>query len=403
MDKPDPLSGACPRDASRDDRKSARLAAENLDVPPGAAVVRTFAFGREILRSPAMRQAIALGADRFDLGDPETAPVIFLDGEPHRRKRTAIAKFFTPKAVETRHRSIMERVTDELLTRFQAKGVARLDEISLELAVAVASEIVGLTESSRAAMARRISSSFSTSTARRQGRLGKAIANAAVTLKHLRFFYTDVRPAIRARRKARRDDVISQLLDQGASEKAIMIECTVYASAGMVTTREFIVMAAWHLFGREDVTRRFLDGDEDAQTAILEEILRLEPVAGMLYRKAAEDVTTCAGGPVKAKTQFVLDIRAANGDEAAVGACPYALDPDRGKSVGSQLSFGDGPHRCPGAQVALQETRIFLDRLLRLPGIRLERAPDMVWNGSLMSYELRNAVVACEGAGGEDG
>jgi len=62
------------------------------------------------------------------------------------------------------------------------------------------------------------------------------------------------------------------------------------------------------------------------------------------------------------------------------------------------MSFGDGTHRCPGWQVALKETRVFLDRLLRVPGIRLERAPDMLWNAPLMSYELRNAIVTCDRA-----
>ena len=60
------------------------------------------------------------------------------------------------------------------------------------------------------------------------------------------------------------------------------------------------------------------------------------------------------------------------------------------------LTFGDGSHRCPGAQVALNETRVFLDRLLRVPGIRLHREPDLYWTDVLMGYELRNAIVTCE-------
>jgi hypothetical protein len=38
------------------------------------------------------------------------------------------------------------------------------------------------------------------------------------------------------------------------------------------------------------------------------------------------------------------------------------------------------------------------DALLRLPGVRLERAPDMTWCDGLMSYELRGAVVTCSRA-----
>ena len=82
-------------------------------------------------------------------------------------------------------------------------------------------------------------------------------------------------------------------------------------------------------------------------------------------------------------------------------ACPAHQGRDDRKSgrmkvVGPYLSFGDGPHRCPGAQVALHETRIFLDRLFRLPGIRLVSEPGITWNPYIQGYELRGAVVACD-------
>jgi hypothetical protein len=165
----------------------------------------------------------------------------------------------------------------------------------------------------------------------------------------------------------------------------------------MVTTREFIVMAAWHLFERDGLRARFLVGDEADQFAILEEILRLEPVASMLSRRAVEEMPDSQGGSMPAGTLFNIDIRAANGDESAVGPCPHALDPDRSKkSGGGSLSFGHGSHRCPGSQVAMHETRIFLDRLLRLPGIRLKREPRISWHEMIMGYELRKAIVICD-------
>jgi cytochrome P450 len=399
MKTADHAPARCPFESAGDDRKSARLAAEQLQYDPSARLVESFAFGREILRSPAMRQAADIGADRFDINNHAATPVIFLDGEPHRRKRAAIAKFFTPKAMSTQYHAVMEAATNTLLHKLQDSGCGRLDVISFELAVTVASEIVGLTNSNMAAMSGRIASAFASGTARRRGRIDEAIGSLLVALKTLYFFYRDVRPAIAARRKARREDVISQLLDQGASEKAILMECMVYASAGMVTTREFIVMAAWHLFDRADLRQRFIDGDEQEQFAILDEVLRLEPVAGLVHRRAAEDLPDTLGGQVHAGDQFAIDIRAANTDEAVVGPSPRSLNPDRAgqtKTAGAHLSFGDGPHRCPGAQVAMHETRIFLDALFRLPGLHLERAPDMLWNSSLMSYELRKAVVVCD-------
>lgn len=60
------------------------------------------------------------------------------------------------------------------------------------------------------------------------------------------------------------------------------MECITYAGAGMATTREFITMVAWHLFEREDLRARFLGESEEGQLAMLEEILRIEPVATYL-------------------------------------------------------------------------------------------------------------------------
>lgn len=389
---------SCPIASTRDDRKSARLAAERVTPAPGAHVADRFLFAREVLRSASMRQAAVI-ENRFASDDPHKVPVFFLDGEPHRKKRAEIARFFTPTAIATRYQRVMERTTDALLARLRSQGRDMLDRMSFELAVAVAADIIGLTNSDRGAMARRIRATLSSGITRRSNRVTRGVANLLQGFHGFRFLVCDVRPAIGARRRQRGDDVISHLLDEDYSEKAILIECLTYAAAGMVTTREFIVMAAWHLFERDELRQRFITADEDDQITILEEILRLEPVASMLTRRAAE-ATPSVTGTIPADTLIAIDIRSANLDESVVGACPYTLDPDRGKRAknGTHLSFGDGRHRCPGAQVALHETRVFLDRLFRVPGIRMASEPTLLWCDELGSYELRDATIACERA-----
>lgn len=57
------------------------------------------------------------------------------------------------------------------------------------------------------------------------------------------------------------------------------------------------------------------------------------------------------------------------------------------------LAFGDGEHRCPGAQAALQKSCLFLDRLMRVPGLKLEQSPDLSWKRLVTGYELRNCVI----------
>ena len=373
----------------RNDSKTGPLAARLMRPQPGARVVRSFAEAREILRSENMVQG-GIGGDVTV--DASQLSVFFLDGELHRRRRAAIARYFTPKAIATRYRAVMEASTEELIGAVRRTGRARLDEISFQLAVNVAAEIVGLTNSNRVGMARRIYNTLSNGVAGRSDGFVSRTSHMVLAVVHaISFYLFDVFPAVRARRKNRGEDVISHLIDEKYSIKAMLLECLTYAGAGMLPTREFIVVAAWHLFEQDALRKRFLDAGEEEQIALLEEILRIEPVASVLHRKPAD-----GSGAVCA-----LDIRSANTDEAVTGPCPHMIDPDRARRMrvsGSYLSFGDGKHRCPGAQVALQESRIFLDRLLRVPGLRLEQAPELIWQPELMSYELRNAVVTCERA-----
>ncbi len=387
---------ACPMDAARDDRKSAALAAGRVHADAGARVVHGFEASRAVLRSGQMLQGGA-GADQMKVLGEDYAPVFFQDGEPHKQQRAKIQRFFTPKAISTRHRLVMERTSDELLGRLQADGGGKIDELSYQLAVAVAAEIVGLTNSNRTGLAKRIQGTILGTRLREFNPVVRFGAQLLTGANVLRFYARDVRPAIKARRKQPQEDVISHLIGEGYPNRAILIECMTYGVAGMVTTREFIVMAAWHMFDNDELRARFVASDEAGQTAILEEILRIEPVASMLHRKAATD---CELGADSARTGEVLavNIREANLDPDSVGECPNLVDPDRAKkqkTVGSFMSFGDGSHRCPGAQVAIAETRVFLDRLMRLPELRLAHPPVMTWCDGLMSYELRDARVTC--------
>lgn len=389
----DPSVSGCPIDHGGDDRKSAHVAYGGA----AALTLGGFADARAILRNPDARQAgfLAHLVGRARLLRP---PILYLHGAAHRAQRGATARFFAPRTVTTRYRQLMSETADGLLAGLQRSGTAELDTLSLDMAVTVASEIVGLTESNRAAMAARLSA-LASGVAAEGARLRQWAGFVRAHFLTLLFLHGDVKPAIRARRRQRRDDVISHLIEEGYSDSEILTECIVYGAAGMITTREFITMAAWHLFDSDDLRIRFLGGEEEERIAILEEILRLEPIVGTLYRRfdavlpATGDRAALPAGAVVA-----LDIRGANGDVATAGACPHRLDPDRKpaqKGGGAGLAFGDGEHRCPGAQVAMLESAIFLDKLFRIPGIRLTRAPDIGWNALIAGYELRGAALAC--------
>jgi cytochrome P450 len=387
-----------PASGSGNDSKTASLAAKYLRAEPGSRWIRSFSQVHALLRSGRLRQS---GVDMapVEKEDPTKACLFFLEGEAHRRRRTAIAPFFAPSVIATRHLRVMMESTEALIAEFRKNGRGRLDELSLRLAGAVVAEIVGLTNSNPDRMFKRIERSNGAPLVARGG-IYKLLGSLKSGFYALQVLYLDVRPAIAARRKQRKEDVISRLLDEGRSDEEILVECLTFGMAGMTTTREFIVMAAWHMFENDDLRRRFLDGSDVEQHAILSEILRLEPVASMIWRTVTDEVTDITPEAIPAGARLSLDLRSANLDEAKVGACPHMIDPDRAKRVkdpGTYMSFGAGPHFCPGGQVALTETRVFLNQLFRIPGIRLVRAPDMHFvPPMLMSYELRNAIIACQ-------
>lgn len=394
------VTSGCPVHANVDRRKSAPIAIANTRPEPGAHWVKQATVSRKILRSIQARQAGA-GAERLHYKNPEHAPVFFLDGPEHFRKKQKTQRFLSPKAVSEQHFQIMERVSRELLDGFQREGRAKLEDLSFQLAIEVVGEILGLTESDQAGRARRIQRVLYASISQSRPGLPALWTNLRRMVHMGVFFLRDVRPAIAARRKAPKDDAISFYIEEGYSNLAIVVECLTYGTAGMLTTREFITMVAWYLFEDAALRQRFLDGDVKDQLAVLMEILRLEPVAAMIHRRVHEPVEGVGDAPLPAGELYGIDIRAANVDEALVGECPFAVDPDRAKrqkDIGRYLSFSDGPHSCPGWLVALHETRIFLAQLFRVPGIRLEREPDMSWNPQLMSYELRNADITCDSA-----
>jgi cytochrome P450 len=209
-----------------------------------------------------------------------------------------------------------------------------------------------------------------------------------------------VRPAINAGRRERRDDLISHLLDEGCTNAEILGECITFGAAGMITTREFITLAAWHLFTDDTLRAAYTGADEPGRVAVLHEILRLEPVVATLARWATADITVPDGaGTVTIPAGAPVDIAIgdANLDTATVGDEPGRVCPARSLPDGvadAVLSFGDGPHRCPGAHIAIQETDIFLSKLFALPDVRMVQAPTTRLRNDIQSYELKGLVVA---------
>ncbi|ULH17277.1 cytochrome P450 (plasmid) [Deinococcus sp. KNUC1210] len=206
-----------------------------------------------------------------------------------------------------------------------------------------------------------------------------------------------MKPAIAARRRAPREDLISYLLERGCTDLEILTECLTYGTAGMVTTREFISAAAWHFLTDADLKNEYLHAPEAERHAILQELLRLEPVVSQLYRRTLNDLEV-DGVQIPAGSVLTLDLLDTNSDPALLGDSGEQVCPMRTLPRGVQppvLAFGDGHHRCPGAFLAIRESDVFLRRLLMLD-VRLVSPPSVTFNQTVRGYELRDFTLALD-------
>ena len=365
----------------------------------GVWQVRDFAAARAVLRSTDTVQA-GLGVETVEkMPASIRRPVLYRDGHEHREHRRQTAKYFTPRRVDEHYRPIMEQVSEAQLDKLRAGGSAQLSELSFHLSIEVASAVIGLTDS-KPGIRRRLERFFP----EEFGEPGFTSFKGLYWVWRQATNWTgvylgDVRPAVRARRRQRRDDLISHLLDDGCSSAEILGECITFAAAGMITTREFVNVAAWHLFTDEELLARYREADEPGRLAVLHEILRLEPVVGHLRRRTTTAVEVPdADGSITIPEGEVVDIvvSATNIDTDAVGEQPLAVCPGRSLSEGATpqgLSFGDGAHKCPGSSIAILETDVFLNKLFALPGLKMRTAPRVTFNEAIGGYELRDFVV----------
>ncbi|GGL66452.1 hypothetical protein GCM10010840_00460 [Deinococcus aerolatus] len=363
----------------------------------GTYHVHRFAAVREVLKHDDVKQAGFMSEFASGNGPSLTnLPVLFAEGDHHHDMRRQTARYFTPASVAG-YQPMIAELADRLVARLVRDGEANLDDLSLVLAVEVAAQVVGLTSSFVPGLEKRIMSFVDSGldsqpgAAQRMGRGRQSLMQGHLAA----FFLLDVKPAIAVRRRKRRDDLISHLLDHNYSDVEIVTECLTYATAGMVTTREFISAAAWQLLLHPELRADYVHGTEKERHAILHEILRLEPVVRTLYRRAAEDLTL-DGQTVPAGSVMALHITDANADPEVVGSPANALCPMRPLPRGVQapvLAFGDGHHRCPGAFLAIRESDAFLRRLLIWNDLEIVTPPTVGSNDTVKGYELRDFKV----------
>ncbi len=370
--------------------------------------IGSYEAARQVLQARGHTTQAGFTSEFVPKGRLKHHPILFSDGAAHDEQRRKVGRFFAPRVVAQRYGPLMEDSAERLVAGAAAAGGGLVEELALLYSVDVTRQVVGLTDSPVEGLAGRLVRFFNQPpfdiTKPDLGRTRRQWAAAAVNGLGpvARFYLADVRPAIRARRRRPADDVVSHLIEEGYTDVDILVECVTYATAGMVTTREFIAMALWHLLTDDGLRSAYAAADAPARAAVLEELIRLEPVVGHLYRRVREPLTVDDGERrwrLEPGDLVDLNVRQANVDARAVGADPGSLDPGRCPARGvhaAGLAFGDGAHRCPGQPLALMETDVLLTRLLAARP-RLLSEPRVEWDDLVAGYCLRGFRIGLGG------
>ncbi|MEU6924467.1 MULTISPECIES: cytochrome P450 [unclassified Streptomyces] len=299
-----------------------------------------------------------------------------VDGAEHRRLRTKTSQALTPRRLEE-IRPAIEKFTGELLDALAEEGEKSEDGVvdlksvfAQPLPMRVVGMLMGVDEAEHPMLMKRYKAFFSMLTPQEE---------RLALLAELDVFYAAL---VREKTARPTDDLTSALIlaEEGGeplTEEEVVGNLKAMVAAGHETTIGLILNAVRALLTHPDQLRKVLDGEIPWET-VIEETLRWDtPTTHLLMRFATEDIQV--GDDVIAKGEgVVISYRAIGRDIDQHGTDADAFDITRPSPI-RHMTFGHGPHICPGAALSRVEARIALPALFgRFPGLRAAVADDEI-------------------------
>ncbi|MGW3121020.1 cytochrome P450 [Streptomyces sp. NPDC001107] len=316
-------------------------------------------------REAVMDQPVTRLAPHFI---PQRGAVGFLDPPDHTRLRRSVAAAFTAKGVERvreRSRRLLDELVDELL---QDGPPADLTATVLSpFPIAVICELMGVPAADRHGMHTWTQLILSSSHGAKVSEKAKNEMGA---------YFADL---IGLREGSSGEDVAS-LLGAAVGREEITLEEAVGLAVLLQIGGEAVTNNSGQMFylllTRPDLAER-LRAEPEIRPQAIDELLRYIPHRNAvgLSRIATEDVRI-RGVRIRAGDPIYVSYLAANRDPD-VFPDPETIDFSRAPNP--HVSFGFGPHYCPGGMLARLESQLLVDALLdRVPGLRLAVPPGQV-------------------------
>jgi cytochrome P450 len=300
-----------------------------------------------------------------------------LDPPQHSFVRRAMVTAITPKAVRAAE-PFISSTAQSLLSAVPRGGAVDLVPLfTVPLPNRVTVHLLGLPASDAdmiAGWAKELMESGFPATNRSER--GEGFVNAFPDFAD----YIDAQIERRLSGEVEADDVISRLArlevdGQRLSLRQSRAMVRNLITGGLTTTSQLLgnlIHQVLTVPGLEPAVRT----DASVLDAAMEESLRLTPPVMIAPRGCVSDVTI-GGCPVHAGERVVVGLASANRDERVFDD-PDSFLFDRA-NAGDHLTFGYGPHVCPGASLARAVTRIGVTELLSaFPAGSLRMAPDYV-------------------------
>lgn len=282
---------------------------------------------------------------------------IFLDPPQHTKYRALLNPWFSPKSVaslEERAREVAKSIVREIKSRGRCDFVT---EFAQHLPIQVFMSIVNVPSSDREQLLE-----WADGMVRPEKR-----EDVHETIKHI-FGYASQK--IMERRANPGDDLISKLSQAEVDGKPMTHEelmgmVSLVLIGGMDTVVSAISFAANFLAASPKHRHQLLERPELIPKAV-DELLRRFPVVNQ-GRTCVKDIEI-KGAPIKAGDMIIMPTTLHGLDDRKFEN-PLEVDFERPTPIHS--TFGNGPHRCPGSNLARTEMKIFLQEWLpEIPDFR---------------------------------